>query len=89
VGLPQSDALYDLEALVVEPALPGCFREEQAVRSARPELPIVCVSIYPPTPDVPALGCVVHLLKPFSLRELKSALEQAVASPPRNTQPAR
>jgi len=48
------------------------------------------VSIYPPTPDVRALGCVVHLLKPFSLHELESALEQAVlASPARNTQPAR
>ncbi|HVD10291.1 MAG TPA: response regulator [Gaiellaceae bacterium] len=86
----QGDALHGFEALLVEPAFPGCFRFAKAVRSARPELPIVCVSIYPPTPDVRALGCVVHLLKPFSLHELESALEQAVlASPARNTQPAR
>jgi hypothetical protein len=86
----QSDALHGFEALLVEPALPGCFRYAQAVRRARPELPIVCVSIYPPTPDVGALGCVVHLLKPFSLCELESALELALLAPPaRDTQPAR
>lgn len=86
----QSDVLHGFEALLVEPAFPGCFRYAQAVRNERPELPIICVSIYPPTPDVRALGCVVHLLKPFSLSELESALEQALLAPPaRNTQPAR
>lgn len=86
----QSDELHGFEALLVEPALSGCFRYAQAVRSARPELPIVCVSMYPPTPDVRALGCVVHLLKPFSLCDLESALEQALLAPPaRNTLPAR
>jgi CheY-like chemotaxis protein len=89
-GAAESDVLHGFEALVVEPAVPGCFRYAQAVRSERPELPIVCVSIYPPTPDVRALGGVVHMLKPFSLSELESALEQALLAPPvRNTQPAR
>jgi CheY-like chemotaxis protein len=86
----QSDELHGFDALLLEPAFPGSFRYAQAVRSARPELPIVCASIYPPTPDVRALGCVVHLLKPFSLSELDSALEQALLAPPAgNTQPAR
>ncbi|HYM63515.1 MAG TPA: hypothetical protein VES61_02440 [Gaiellaceae bacterium] len=52
----QSDVLHGFEALVVEPASAGCFSYARAVRSARPALPIVCVSIYPPTPDVSALG---------------------------------
>ncbi|MGI8606152.1 MAG: hypothetical protein ACR2L0_03210 [Gaiellaceae bacterium] len=75
------DVVLGFEALLVEPAYPGCFRYAQAVRNARPELPIVCVSIYPPTPEVSALGGVVHLLKPFSLSKLESALEQALAAP--------
>jgi len=86
----QSDVLDGFEALLVEPAFPGCFRYAQAVRSARPELPIVFVSIYPPTPEVSALGGVVHLLKPFSLCELESALEHALlAAPARHAPPAR
>ena len=52
----QSEALHGFEALLVEPARPGCFRFAQAARSTRPELPIVCVSIYPPTPEVSAWG---------------------------------
>jgi len=60
------------------------------LRRARPEVPTVCVSIYPPTPDVRALGCVVHLLKPFSLGEREEALEQALlGAPARETAPAR
>jgi CheY-like chemotaxis protein len=86
----ESNALHDFEALLVEPAVPGCLRYAQAVRRARPEVPIVSVSIYPPTPDVKALGCVMHLLKPFSLCELESALEQALlAAPARDTPPPR
>lgn len=86
----QSDELHGFDALLVEPAFPCSFRYAQAVRSARPELPIVSVSIYPPTPDVRALGCMAHLLKPFSLGELESALEQALVAPPvKNTQAAR
>ncbi len=85
-----SDVLDGFEALLVEPALPGCFRYAQAVRRARPELPIVCVSIAPPTPDASALGAVVHLLKPFPLCELESALEMAIfAAPARDAAPAR
>ena len=86
----QSDELHGFDALLVEPAFPASFRYAQAVRSARPDLPIVCVSIYPPTPDVRALGGVVHMLKPFSLSELESALEQALLAPSaRNTAAAR
>ena len=85
----QRNELHGFDALLLEPAFPGSFRYAQEVRSVRPELPIVCVSIYPPTPDVRALGCVAHLLKPFSLCELESALEQALVAPlVRNTQAA-
>jgi hypothetical protein len=74
----ESDTLDGFDVLMVEPASLDCFRYAQAVRGARPELPILCVSIYPPTPAVRALECMAHLLKPFSLSELASALEQAL-----------
>jgi CheY-like chemotaxis protein len=72
------DELPDADVMLLEPALPGGIALAQSLRAARPELPIVCVSIYPTTAEVIDLSPVAYLLKPFALAALQTALEHAV-----------
>lgn len=46
--------------------------------SASPPVPIVVVSIHPPELSVHKLRPVAYVLKPFSLEELRAAVEKAV-----------
>jgi len=73
VGTAPADAL----ALVFEPAEPECLAHAKALRSTRPELGLVCVSIRPPEPSWLALGPAAYLIKPFTLDSLGSALAAA------------
>ena len=68
----------DLDALIVEPARPDCLLSAQRLREARPDLPIVCVSIQPPTPDANNLEPVAYLLMPFRLGDFDEALRLAL-----------
>lgn len=74
------DDFPDADVLLLEPAPPEALAFAQALRRSRPEIPIVCASICPPSPDMMALDPVVYLLKPFALAELERALETAIAS---------
>ena len=49
------------------------------LRETNPGLPILVVSIYPPTPEVTALAPAAYLVKPFALAELQSRIQEAVA----------
>jgi CheY-like chemotaxis protein len=69
----------DVDVLLLEPALPDGVELARALRRSTPELPIVCVSIYPPSAELGALAPVAYLVKPFALTALQSALEAAVA----------
>jgi DNA-binding response OmpR family regulator len=80
----EAEAPPDVDLLLLEPALPGALQLAQALRARRPNLPIVCASVYEPTS--PAIGDLLVLLqplaylpKPFPLAELKNALEFALA----------
>jgi hypothetical protein len=73
VGTAPADALV----LVFEPAEPECLEHAKALRLARPELRLVCVSIRPPEPSWLALGPTAYLIKPFTLDSLASALAAA------------
>ena len=49
----------------------------QAARSW--DVPVVCVSIYPPTDDTRALEPVAFLSKPFAIADLERAIDGALA----------
>jgi hypothetical protein len=48
------------------------------VLAKRPQTTVVCVSIGPPSTIGSSLRPVAHVLKPFSLGELKQALADAL-----------
>jgi CheY-like chemotaxis protein len=67
------------DAAIVEPATDESFAAALELRAAQPELPIVCLSIYPRSDATAALTPVGYVLKPFSLAELENALTAAIA----------
>lgn len=64
--------------LVIEPADPRAFATAKILRLEREDVPIVCASIYPPSPHSRRLGPVACLVKPFALSELEAALQAVV-----------
>ena len=68
----------DIDALLVEPADPTSVEQALAVRAACPDVPVVCLSIDPPTAGSRRLEPVAHILKPFALPELERALHAAL-----------
>ena len=68
------------DAILMEPAFPPAVAFARRVRDALPHVPIVCVSILPRTADAMALAPVAYLLKPFSLVELETVLQVALAT---------
>jgi CheY-like chemotaxis protein len=71
---------HDVDVLLIEPADPRALETAQILRLERERIPIICTSIYPPTPSSASLDLVAYLVKPFALHELEHALEEAVAS---------
>jgi hypothetical protein len=68
----------DVEALLVEPADATSVERALVVRAACPDVPVVCLSIEPPTAGSRRFEPVAHLLKPFALPELERALHAAL-----------
>jgi len=69
----------DVGVLLLEPALSGGVELAREIRARNPACPIICVSIYPPTPETSALAPFAYLMKPFALAELQRTLQEAVA----------
>jgi hypothetical protein len=67
-----------VDAMLLEPASPILRRTARKVLESRPETALVCVSIDPPNTASSSLRPAVHVLKPFSLGELKQALADAL-----------
>lgn len=63
---------FDL--LVGEPADATVLALAHRIRTARPDLPIIWVSVAPPSPHTRALDPAAHLVKPFSLSELNATV---------------
>jgi hypothetical protein len=74
-GAPLPD---DVHLVLLEPADPQAEATVRALLRRNEELPVVCVSIYPPSSDSRLLGPVVHIVKPFGLSEVELALETAL-----------
>jgi CheY-like chemotaxis protein len=68
----------DVDAVLLEPASRSLFEIAHRVLAQRPATPVVCVSISPPSSASASLKPALHVLKPFSLAELKQALVAAV-----------
>ena len=83
-GAPDFD---QIDALLLEPGDRESKMVASRLRAKDPDLPIVCVSIYPPhADDLHQLDPVAYLVKPFSITALQSALVDAAAVTSRGTQ---
>ena len=70
----------DVDLLLLEPGWPAGLELAQRLRAERPDLPIVCLSIYGRRSEVAALSPSAYLVKPFSVTELQRALRAALAA---------
>ena len=71
----------EIDAVIVEPGAPGTYELALRLRTARPELPIICVSVYGREPRVDALRPSAFLLKPFAIGDLENAITAARTAP--------
>ena len=74
-----SDA-RSVDLVVVEPGWPDALALARRLREERPELPIVCLSIYPRQLEFDLLAPAAYLVKPFSVAELQGVLRNALAA---------
>jgi len=65
--------------MILEPASADGLAAAARIRCRLEDLPIICASIFPPSPETRALGPAAHLLKPFGLVELEAAISAALA----------
>jgi DNA-binding response OmpR family regulator len=70
----------DLDAFLLEPASSTGVALARELRRGRPGLPIVCISRLERSEEGVLLGPVRYLVKPVRLRELKTAVAEAVAA---------
>jgi CheY-like chemotaxis protein len=64
--------------VLIEPASSAGLATARGLRSRYPELPIICISTHPPSPETTALRPSAHLLKPIRRSELQHALSEAL-----------
>lgn len=69
-----------IDVLLIEPGNEQALDRARRLRTTRPDLPVVCVSIYPPQLESDMLYPAAYLVKPFSVAELQDVLRKVVAS---------
>lgn len=74
------DVLAGVDVALVEPARTSLRRRAERVWERSPDARIVVASIYPPHEDDGDLA-LSHLLKPFTLAQLRRALDAALDAP--------
>ena len=67
-----------IDAAIVEPVAPGGLDAARVLRNVWPHLPLVFVSVRPPSAESRSLAPVLHLVKPVRLAELEAALAAAL-----------
>jgi DNA-binding response OmpR family regulator len=72
-----SSPLQLVDVVLIEPGGTG-IRLAREIRRQAPDLPMVCSSIYPRSPDTEALRPAAHLVKPYSASRLDAAIRAAV-----------
>lgn len=76
---PGEPAVPEAELLVLEPAAPAYLELAREARRRTPALPVVCVSVLPEEAQFLSLGPLGYLTKPFTLDQLRSAVDVALA----------
>jgi len=74
---PASIPAVDL--MILEPASSACLDHARRAREEQPRLPILCVSVLPDDGAFLELGPLAFLPKPFSLDELRVAVDAALS----------
>lgn len=69
-----------IDVMLIEPGSEQALARARRIREARPDVPVVCVSIYPPELESDLLCPAAYLVKPFSVAELQEVLRTVVAS---------
>ena len=70
------------DLMLLEPASRAGMRHARRLRSRFPEMPILCVSIDPPCPELAELGVAGHVMKPFRRSQLEEALDAVLIPAP-------
>jgi len=68
------------DLMLLEPSSRLGLRQAQGLRRRLPQLPILCVSIAPPSAETDDLGVVDYVMKPFRRAQLERAVERALTS---------
>lgn len=78
---PSPEQLRGADLFLIEPAAPIGAVLAQAAHLIDPAMPLVCVSVEPPPAELLDLGVsfAVSLLKPFTLEQLRAAIELALS----------
>ncbi|MGH3051222.1 MAG: hypothetical protein ACRDLK_13780 [Gaiellaceae bacterium] len=66
------------DLMVLEPASETGLDHARLARAANPALPILCVSVLPDEADFLEFGPLAFLAKPFTMQELRLAVENAL-----------
>lgn len=74
-----STPLEAVDVIVIEPGGNGIGLAKE-LRLRAPGLPMVCSSIYPPSPETDALTPSAYLVKPFAAAALDAAIRSALAA---------
>ncbi|MGH3049117.1 MAG: hypothetical protein ACRDLK_03085 [Gaiellaceae bacterium] len=74
------------DLLLLEPASGIGLALARHLRTQRPELPVLCVSIDGPSDESRLLGPVAHVMKPFRRTQLEAAIEAAFPAAPEGLQ---
>jgi DNA-binding response OmpR family regulator len=72
-----SSPLQMVDVVLIEPGGSG-LELARDIRRQAPELPMVCSSIYPRSPETDALAPAAYLVKPYSPSRLDAAIRAAV-----------
>jgi len=75
----EPETIQEIDVLLLEPGFPGGVELAKRFLAANPRLPILVVSIFPPTPEVTELSPVAYVVKPFALAALQRHIRDAVA----------
>ena len=74
VGVLESD----VDALIVDPVWPTGLARAHELRRSNPDVPIICVSVHPPTQEAKELLPVSYVTMPFRLADLELAVRLAL-----------
>ena len=79
LGHPVASPGGDYAVALIEPATPEGLQAARALRQREPAMPLVLVSVLPPSAETLELAPVAHLVKPVALDDLREALARCWA----------